>query len=320
MESTDETMIQPAFDLESLHQATELQQLMEPGKKVFLIGMGGVGMSALASVLKARGLVVSGSDVKKNQFLTRLETSGVQVFLTHKAENLADADWAVYSSAISEFNPEFQQARLLKIPLYHRAEVLASLMNQAISLAITGTHGKTTSASLASFLLTKAGLRPTCLVGGEILNFGTNVVLGDSHLMVAEVDESDRSQLYFSPDYALITNLDSDHLDVYQDVQGLKQSFRQFVDQVKKTGSIVYCEDDPNTKEVVRQAIPGGSSASYGLSNVADFQARDISLDGFSSNYVLYDHGEKVDRVRLNIPGLHNVMNSLGVIALLRRF
>lgn len=320
MEIEDEKVNLPVLDLQAPERTALLYDLIKPGKKVFFMGIGGVGMSALAVVMSGHGLIVSGSDVKRGRFIHGLERTGIRVFLTHHAEHLSGVDWAVYSSAISESNPELKEALRSGIPVYHRGEVLAALMNQAISLAITGTHGKTTSASLVSFLLTQLGLRPTCLVGGEILNFGTNVILGDSHLMVAEVDESDRSQLHFSPDYALITNLDSDHLDVYQTVAGLKQSFRQFVDQIKKTGSVIYCEDDSNIKEVIQDAVCGSSAVSYGLSERADFQAREIKLNGFGSRYVLFERGEKIGSAELNVPGLHNVVNSLGVIALLRRF
>ena len=220
----------------------ELIRLVSPGKKVFLVGIGGVGMSALARVLASRGLDVSGIDSKKSQTLLKLEAEGIHISPSEDSvfSDLAP-DWIIFSSAIPKTNLTIQKAKSLGTPLYHRAEVLSFLMNQVISLAITGSHGKTTSAAFISFLMTQAGLRPSCLVGGEILNYGSNALIGDPHLFVAEVDESDRSQLHFAPDFALITNLDAEHLDVYKDLEDIKKSFRSFMDQVKTTGRVVYC-------------------------------------------------------------------------------
>ncbi|MBI4372737.1 MAG: UDP-N-acetylmuramate--L-alanine ligase [Candidatus Omnitrophica bacterium] len=296
----------------------ELIRLLERGKKVFLIGIGGIGMSALARILESRGLEVSGSDSKRSRTLERLETDGIQSTVGHDGSFRDQPDWVVTSSAISKTNPDLKRAEELGIPVYHRAEVLSFLTNQVISLAITGAHGKTTCSAMASFLMTQAGLNPSCAVGGEILNFGSNVVIGDPHLYVIEVDESDRSQLNFYPDFALITNLDSEHLDVYKNLADIKSSFKLFIDQVKTTGRLIYCMDNLHLKEIALEAPPG--TVNYGLNPTADFSAKDIVLDGFHSSYVLFEKGEKIDEVRLSIPGIHNVLNSLGVIALLRSF
>lgn len=296
----------------------ELNDLIDRGKKVFLIGIGGVGMSALARILAAQGLEVNGSDVKRGRTVTKLEADGIQVVIGHDASLIDRLDFVIYSSAISKTNPDFTKAEMLHLPIYHRAEVLSFLMNRVISIAITGAHGKTTSAAFISFLMTQAGLKPSCLVGGEILNYGSNAIIGDPNLFVAEVDESDRSQLHFSPDFALITNLDVEHLDVYKDIADIKSSFRRFVDQVKTTGKVIYCLDDPNLKEIMMEA--SSSAVSYGFSTHSDFYAKDIVLEGFSSKYLLVERGEKINEVSLTIPGAHNVLNSLGVIALLRSF
>ncbi|MBI4000115.1 MAG: UDP-N-acetylmuramate--L-alanine ligase [Candidatus Omnitrophica bacterium] len=296
----------------------ELIRLVERGRKVFLIGIGGIGMSAIARILASRGLEISGSDAKKSRMIDKLEAEGIQVAVGHDGSFATRPDWIIVSSAISKTNPDFRRAEELGIPIYHRAEVLSFLTNQVISLAITGAHGKTTSSALTSFLMTQAGLRPSCAVGGEILNFGSNVVIGDPHLFVAEVDESDRSQLYFFPDFALITNVDAEHLDVYKDLSDIKGSFKSFIDQVKTTGRVVYCFDDPHLKEIALEAPAG--TASYGLNPAADFSAKEVTFNGFSSAYVLFEKGERIDEVRLGIPGVHNVLNSLGVIALLRSF
>ncbi|MBI4358684.1 MAG: UDP-N-acetylmuramate--L-alanine ligase [Candidatus Omnitrophica bacterium] len=295
-----------------------LESLVDRGKKVFLVGIGGVGMSALARLLASRGLLVSGSDAKKNRMLSKLEEEGISVRIGHGHSFQERPDWVIFSSAISKKNPDLEQTKALGIPIFHRAEVLSFLMNRVISLAITGAHGKTTSAACASFLATEAGLRPTCLVGGEILNYGSNILIADPHLFVAEVDESDRSQLCFTPDFALITNLDAEHLDVYRDITDIKSTFRQFVDQVKTTGRTIYCLDDPHLKNVLSES--GSSSTSYGFREDADFSAKTMVCEGFGSRYDLFEKGKRIEEVRLRIPGPHNVLNSLGVIALLRSF
>ncbi len=296
----------------------ELIRLLEPGKKVFFIGIGGVGMSGLARLLAAKGLEVSGSDAKRTKTTLKLEAEGISVFIGHEALFQVRPDLAVYSSAITKNNADYQKIETLGIPIFHRAQVLSFLMNQVISLVITGAHGKTTSSSMASFLMTQAGLKPSCLVGGEIVNFGSNVLIGDPHLFIAEVDESDRSQLNFCPDFALITNLDAEHLDVYRDIHDIKNSFRTFIDQVKTTGSFVYCIDDLNLKELASDSQRAG--VSYGFSDSADFYPKGIHLDGFHSSYTLFERGKQVEQVHLNVPGMHNILNSLGVIALLRTF
>lgn len=295
----------------------ELIHLIEPGKKVFLIGIGGVGMSGLARFLSARGLQVSGSDSKRSKTIVKLEAEGISVLIGQEGVFETQPDWVIFSSAIAKNNSDYQKLQSFRIPIFHRAEVLSFLTNQVISLAITGSHGKTTSSSMASFLLTEAGLKPSCLVGGEIVNYGTNVLVGDSHLFVAEVDESDRSQLFFSPDFALITNLDAEHLDVYRNMDDIKNSFRTFMNQVKTTGSVIYCLDDLHLKELAAE-IHGGIS--YGFSELAHFYPRNVVLNGFESSYTLFEKGKEIERVQLKIPGMHNILNSLGVIALLRTF
>lgn len=298
----------------------DLSEFLTAGKKVCFVGIGGVGMSALAQVLKSRGLEVSGSDARESKMTVRLAKTGIKVMIGHQAANVDGVDWIVNSSAIAHDNPEMMRAGELEIPVFHRAEVLSFLMNNAISIAVTGTHGKTTCSAFVGFLARSAGYNPSCLVGGEIRNFKSNVMLGDTHLFIAEVDESDRSQLFYEPDFALLTNLEAEHLDIYKDIEDLKQSFREFVYQVKKTGSVVYCLDDANLKEIVSQVGDAASTVSYGLTSPADYTAKDVLLSGFSSSYTLVEQGKVIGEVNLSIPGRHNVLNSLGVIAVLRRF
>lgn len=296
----------------------ELTQLIQVGKKAYFVGIGGVGMSGLARVLAGRGLCVSGSDAKRTPTLSQLEKELIDVEVGHRGDFRGRPDFVVISSAISEANQDLVAARALGIPVFHRAEVLAYLTNQAISVAVTGAHGKTTSSALTSYLLTELGLGPTCVVGGEVVNYGSNVILGNPHFFVAEVDESDRSHLLFSPDLALITGLDAEHLNTYKNMASLIRSFAHFVRQVEKTGRVVYCADDPHIASIMRRR--GLRAVRYGFSAGVDFLATDLRLSGFQSSYQLIERGEKVGEVELSIPGRHNVANSLGVIALLRTF
>jgi len=295
-----------------------VNDLILANKKAFLIGIGGVGMSGLARILAARGLQVSGSDAKRSKTTSKLEKEGIAVEVGHRGDFKERPDFIVFSSAIQETNPDLLSARASGIPTFHRAEVLSSIINPGISAVVTGTHGKSTTSALTSFLMTEAGLRPTCAVGGEMLNFGSNVVLGHSHFFVVEVDESDRSHLRFSPDVALITGIEAEHLNVYKDFEDLKHSFQCFIEKVQKTGQTIYCADDLGIKEVVKEHPV--KATTYGLSATADFCATDIELNGFTSTYDLHERGRKIDTVSLKVPGQHNVVNSLGAIAILRHF
>ena len=295
----------------------DIQRYVQAGRRVHFIGIGGVGMSGLAKVLKHWGLVVSGSDLKQNQFTKDLVASGIDVKVGHEAAHIEGADFAVYSSAIAADNTEKKHALLREIPCFHRAELLSSLMNRGVSIGITGTHGKTTTSALISFLLSQAGLQPTCLVGGNILNFGSNVLLGDPHFMVSEVDESDRTHLYYQPDFTVLTNLEEDHMDVYGTFGQLKASFREFVDKLKVTGHVIYCAHDSHLSELTK-VVP--QRVDYGFSKDFHFGADEIVLEGFRSRFRLHEAGKPIGQVSLILPGAHNILNALGAIAALRTF
>lgn len=295
----------------------KIQDHIKAGRRVHFIGIGGIGMSGLAKALKHLGLEVSGSDLKAGREVRELEKLGVRVFLGHDMARVRDQDFVVYSSAVTMNNPERREAILRSIPLFHRAEILSVIMNQAISIAVTGTHGKTTTSALISFLMMKAGLNPTCFIGGMALNFGSNAFLGDEHLVVAEVDESDKSHLLYRPDYTVLTNLEEDHLDTYQNIDNLKAAFREFVSNIKSTGRVVYSGHDENLKEIIT-GIP--NAIAYGLSKKFVFGAENITNEGFKTKFTLYEKGKQAADVALTIPGTHNVLNSLGAIAILRAF
>ncbi len=295
----------------------KLQDFLKAGKRAYLIGVGGVGMSGLALTLKHLGLQVSGSDAKSNRFTSDLTRAGIPVSVGHDLTHVYNQDFVIYSSAVSVKNPERREAILRGVPLFHRAEVLSAIMNQAISVAVTGTHGKTTTSAMIGFLMMRSGLKPTCVVGGHVIDFEANVLLGDPHLIVAEVDESDKTQLFFQPDYTVLTNLEEDHLDTYQNMDNLKASFKDFVSHLKTTGHVIYSGHDDNLKEIVDE-MP--RRADFGFSRKFTYGAEDVALQGFGSRFVLYEKGERAGEVKLSVPGKHNILNALGAIAVLRQF
>jgi len=299
-------------------QATrDVQEFLQPGKRAHLIGVGGVGMSALAKVLRHMGLAVSGSDVKAGRVASELTNVGIQIFNGHDSHNVSNCDFIIYSSAIRVDNPERRQALISGIPSFHRAEILSNVMNRGISIGVTGTHGKTSTSAFISFLLQASGLKPTCLVGGTILNFGSNTLLGDPNLFVSEVDESDKSHLNFKPDFAVLTNLEEDHMDVYQDFSHLKAAFSQFVENIQNTGHVIFSGHDAILKEITNITT---RKTDYGLSRHYGFGAEEITLNGFQSRFRLYEKGEFISTVSLTVPGTHNVLNALAAIATLRTF
>ncbi len=295
----------------------KINDVLKPGNRVHFIGIGGIGMSGLAKVLNSIGYQVSGSDAKSSRETRELQALGVPTRIGHDFGQSDVYDFVIYSSAVSMKNPERRGAIMRGVPLFHRAELLSALMNQAISIAVTGTHGKTTTSAMISYVLVKAGIKPTCLLGGRSLDFDSNVHIGDPHLVVAEVDESDRSHLFYQPDYTIITNLEEDHLDVYKNVDDLKSSFMEFVSGLKTTGHLIYCGHDERLKDVARLAE---TAISYGLSKEFRFGAEEITFDGFRSKYRLYENGKKGEMITLSVPGRHNVLNSVGAIAVMRVF
>ncbi|MDD5216999.1 MAG: UDP-N-acetylmuramate--L-alanine ligase [Candidatus Omnitrophica bacterium] len=283
---------------------------------VYLIGIGGVGMSALARVLKYQGLQVSGSDARENNTTKQLLTEGIRVYIGQNETRFQDVDTVIYSTAIGTQHLELKTARQMGLKVYHRAEVLSSLLNQAeTSIAVTGTHGKTTTSSMVAYVMSQAGRRPTCLVGGDVLNFGTNTILGDKNLWVSEVDESDKSHELYAPNYVILTNLEMDHVDHYAAMQDLESSFLRFLSNLRDPGVVIYSEDDEILDRVVHES--GRPHISFGLSTTADYSAQEIKINAFGTEFDFYEAGFFSATVRLSVPGIHNVRNALGVMALL---
>lgn len=283
-------------------------------KHIHFIGIGGIGMSGIAAIVRSRGVVVSGSDAKDSPILEMLRKQGISVFLGHSAKNILGADLVVYSSAIKQDNPELKDAKKHGIAAIKRAECLAELMKGKIAITVSGAHGKTTTASLASYMLSLAGLEPTAAIGGVVRNWDNNVRLGKSRYFVAEADESDGTFLKYTPTYSVITNIDREHLDYYKDYASVVGSFSDFMQRTKDDGLVIACADDAAIRKIISQYKK--RHISFGLSKGCDVRADDIVTNGCSSSFKCIYQGRDIGRFKLSLAGRHNVSNSLAVIAL----
>ena len=285
-------------------------------KRIHFVGIGGVGMSAIAWVLLKKGIPVSGSDLHPGPQTTRLKENGAAIFYEHSPSNLEGVGLVVASSAIRGDNPEIVCARKLHIPVWHRSAMLAEILDEGEAITVAGTHGKTTTTGMISLLLETAGLDPTVLIGGDLPEMGGNSKLGLGTHIVAEADESDGTLLAYHPRYAVITNVDSDHLDYYKTHDAILQLFRKFLSQIQPDGYAVVCADDPGVRSIL-DPLPSCGVCSYGiLSPDADCQARDIALYPHGSGFSVFFKGEKLGGIALSVPGRHNVSNALAVISL----
>jgi UDP-N-acetylmuramate--alanine ligase len=283
-------------------------------RKVHFVGIGGAGMSGIADVMHTLGYQVSGSDIASNAVTERLQSLGVKVYQSHSAENVKDVDVVVTSTAISKENPEVRAAKAQRIPIVPRAEMLAELMRFSHGIAVAGTHGKTTTTSLVTSILAEAGLDPTYVIGGKLNSSATHARLGKGKYLVAEADESDASFLYLQPMIAIVTNIDADHLPTYGgDFSRLKQAFVEFLHHLPFYGLAVVCVDD----DEVRNLLPDITRPviRYGIDFDADVRASNIRYQGVQTVFdVQLPEAEKTFEVRLNMPGRHNVLNSLAAI------
>ena len=283
---------------------------------VHFVGIGGIGMSGIAEVLKNLGYTVSGSDLKGSATTARLRALGVKVHEGHRAEHVEGADVVVVSSAVRPSNPEVAEARRLQIPIIPRAEMLAELMRLKYGIAVAGSHGKTTTTSMVAVVLDRAGLDPTMVIGGRITAFGTHARLGGSDLMVAEADESDRSFLQLSPVVAAVTGIDREHMEAYRDMDDLEQAFVDFVNKVPFYGASIVCLDDERIQDILPRIRR--RHVTYGFSPQADVSAEEVKLEGAGSSYRLKLAGEPAVEVRLRVPGRVAVLNSLAAAAVAR--
>jgi len=282
-------------------------------KKIHCIGIGGTGLSGIAEVLYNLGFTVSGSDIRENEAIKRLRKLGIPIFIGHAPENVQNVDLIVYSSAISEDNPEILEGKRLKIPIIPRAEMLAELMRVKTGIAVAGAHGKTTTTSMIAFVLHYTGYDPTVIVGGRLKTFGSSARLGKSDFFVAEADESDKTFLKIYPTIAVITNIDREHMNCYRDFEELKSSFVTYANRVPFYGSIVACLDNPHVQEIL--PLMERRVLTYGFTPQADFFATEMRYEKNKSYFNLNVKGEKIMECRLNIPGSHNIANSLAAFA-----
>ncbi len=284
-------------------------------KQVHFIGIGGAGMGGIAEVVANLGYEVTGSDLAENTMTRRLKDQGVQVFKGHAAEQTEGADVIVVSTAIDENNPEIQAAREQRMPIIKRAEMLAELMRFRHGIAVAGTHGKTTTTSLATSLLLEGGLDPTYVIGGKLLSSARNSKLGEGEYLVAEADESDASFLYLQPMISIVTNIDADHLSTYDgDFSKLKRTFVDFLHNLPFYGLAVLCIDDENVRSILQDV--NRPVVTYGIDQPADIRATNVRYDGSQSHFRLeYARDGRTVDVTLNLPGEHNVLNALAAIA-----
>lgn len=285
-------------------------------KRIHFIGIGGIGMSGIAEVLCNLGFVVTGSDIKKSKNTDRLEKLfSVGIAEGHKAENVGAAQVVVYSSAVKEDNPEVVFAKEKGIPVIPRAEMLAELMVlKPYAVAISGTHGKTSTTSMVATILGHAGIDPTTVVGGVVETLGSNARLGSSEWFVTEADESDRSFLMLYPTIAVVTNIDKEHMESYKGMEDVVQCFTDFVNKVPFFGAAIICLDDPNVQLIIPNIKR--RRVTYGMTAQADISAHNIQYnESFGSTFAVWKGDEVLGEVELPVPGKHNVYNALAAIA-----
>jgi UDP-N-acetylmuramate--alanine ligase len=281
---------------------------------IHFVGIGGIGMSGIAELLLNLGHQVSGSDIQETEITRRLETLGATISHSHQPQQVAGADAVVVSSAIDSDNPEVAAANMdYHIPVIRRAEMLAELMRLKYAVLVAGAHGKTTTTSMVGTVMAEGGLDPTVIIGGRLNAWGTNAKLGQGDFVVAEADESDGTFLLYSPTISLVTNIDTEHLDFYKDLDEIKETFLEFINQVPFYGLNILCLEDENIQGLLPRIKK--RMVTYGFSAQADFQARDLAFDGLNVSYRAFYCGQELGKVTLPIPGPHNALNSLAAVA-----
>jgi UDP-N-acetylmuramate--alanine ligase len=284
------------------------------GKRVHFIGIGGAGMSGLARIALSHGISVSGSDAKDSSVVIALSALGAVVSTTHSADNVDGSDLVVYSTAISESNPERIRAQQLKLPILSRAAALALLMSDSKSIAVAGTHGKTTSSSMLAVALQACGADPSFAIGGTITASGSNAHRGTGEIFVAEADESDGSFIEYHPFAAIVTNVEHDHVDFFATLESVAQAFRDFAATIQQGGFLTYCADDAGAV-ALSETVKSIELVSYGVSEVADLRIDQIELLTLGSRARAIWKGKSVGHIELQVPGQHNLLNAAGVLA-----
>ena len=283
--------------------------------RIHFVGIGGIGMSGIAEILLSQGFEVSGSDMAKSENTDRLEEQGAKIFIGHKAENIIGAEVVVFSSAVHiDDNPETLAAKQANIPIIRRAEMLAEVSRLNYCLAVSGTHGKTTTTSMCGLALMKAGIDPTVIVGGRLRGLGgANARLGKGEWTVVEADEFDRSFLQLSPTIAIVNNIEAEHLDIYKDIEDIKNTFVEFVNKIPFYGVAALCLDDPGVKQILSRVRK--KYITFGESPHADYRITDISYSERSSTATVWERENRLGELKIHIPGLHNLKNALAAVA-----
>ncbi|MBN1870736.1 MAG: UDP-N-acetylmuramate--L-alanine ligase [Candidatus Omnitrophica bacterium] len=283
-------------------------------KHYHFVGIGGIGVGALAALSLDKGYLVSGSDLRSNQVTERLKARGAEIFLGHAGQNIGDADCIVFSSAISRDNPELIEARRKRIPVVQRAKFLAELMQGYIGITVAGAHGKTTTTSMAAHLLEKAGLQPTTAIGGIVNDTYHHAGLGEGKYFVAEVDESDGSFLYFRPHYSIITNIDFEHVDYYLKWQNVLDAYREFIGKTQDGGIVLAYGDDKPLMNMLKES--GRRFRTYGFSRENSIHAANIQFGGFCSTFDCVIDGKDGGQISLKVPGRVNIANAMACVGL----
>ncbi|MGZ7078298.1 MAG: UDP-N-acetylmuramate--L-alanine ligase [Thermoanaerobaculia bacterium] len=279
-------------------------------KNIHFVGIGGIGMSGIAEVLKESGFSVSGCDLKPSAATDLLESRGIRVSIGHDAAHVHGADLVVFTSAVKSEHPEIVEANRRGVPLIRRAELVGKLAEEKRTIGISGTHGKTTTSAMIALVLEEAGLDPTVLVGGMVSNFGGNAKRGAGDFIVVEADEYDRSFHQLHPEVAVVTNIEADHLEYYGSFDAIVEAFKLFVDGIKPGGAIVACVDDPAVKDLLGR-IDGPRVITYGTSNLADLRPTRVRFTGRETSFDI----PGMRSFKLFVPGEHNVLNALAAIA-----
>ncbi len=285
-------------------------------KKIHFVGIGGIGMSGIAEILLDQNFKVSGSDKVLSEITDHLRELGAEIYEGHSAANVKDdVDALVYSSAVPLDNPEILEAKRRKIPIIRRSEMLAEVMRLKYGIGVAGTHGKTTTTSMISLILMEGGLDPTVIVGGRLHGLGgSNARLGKGEFIVVEADEFDRSFLSITPTIAVLTTLETDHLDCYRDLEDIKSAFVQFAGKVPFYGFVVLCLDEPALQDIISE-LSHKKIITYGLTPQSDMQAIDINFNKDSSTFTVTKDKKELGKINLKCPGVHNVQNALAAIS-----
>ncbi len=293
----------------------QTQPIFGRTRHIHMVGIGGIGMSGMAEILLQKGYHITGSDANMGETIERLQELGAEISIGHDAKNIEGADVVVYTSAVkAEENIETSAALGQGIPVIKRAEMLAELMRMKYGVGVAGTHGKTTTTTMIGHVIQDGSFDPTIMVGGKVHSFSeTNAVVGKGDIIVVEADEFDRTFLRLTPSLGVITNIEAEHLDIYDSLQDVKEAFIEFANKVPFYGAVVLCLDDPNVRSIIPEIER--RTTTYGLTPQAQIRAVDIEVDHFNSRFTVINEGEELGKINLQAPGEHNVKNALAAVA-----